>query len=94
MQLCVQGVNYSIFDSGLFQFRFFLRAWFFRRPFPDPDMLIHERESINNNDNNNNNNSNNNNNNSNNNNNNSNNNNNNNNNNNINEVLAPFLTKL
>ena len=49
----------------------------------DPDMLIHERESINNNDNNNNNN-------------NSNNNNNdsNNNNNNINEVLAPFLTKL
>lgn len=26
MQLCVQGVNYFIFDSGLFQFRFFLRA--------------------------------------------------------------------
>ena len=59
------------------------------RIFTDPDMLIHERESINNNDNNNNNNSNNNNNNSNNNHDNS-----NNNNNNINEVLAPFLTKL
>ena len=48
------------------------------RIFTDPDMLIHERESINNNDNKNN----------------SNNNSNNNNNNNNNEVLAPFLTKL